>query len=666
MKKIINRICLAALLLVPATGFAQQLRTEVFSLLNLDASGLEKVKALHTKGKDSEAAKALLDYYRSRTNVKSPDVDLTKVKISKEEQKWADDGMKHIFFAHKGYQPSYNYGEDINWQYWPVKDNELRWQLHRHKWFIPMGKAYVLTGDEKYAKEWVFQFMDWIKKNPYVKIDKDAFELKDKKSYEAEKENARFSWRPLEVSDRLQNQVDQFLYFVASPNFTPEFLTEFLVNYHKHAVHIMNNFSDQGNHLLFEAQRVFFAGSFFPEFNEASTWRKTGISILNKEVNVQVYNDGGQFELDPHYHHAAIGIFYKALQMADANNFRSEFPQGYLDTVEKMIMIYINYCFPDYTNPCFSDAKLSKKKEIISDLKKWSKIFPKNKQIRYFATEGKKGELPNYLSNAFKTSGFYIFRSSWGEDATMMVLKAGPKAFWHCQPDNGTFELWMNGKNLFPDSGSYVYAGEGEVMQWRNWFRQTKVHNTLTLNDANLETTQSVCKLWKADGDVQQLVVENPSYKDLKHRRSVFFVDNKFFVIADEAVGAAKGNVAIHYQLCEGKVNLDKDALSLASDFDDNSNVYLQCFAPKGTSLKEEEGWRSTEYRKKEKRTAVAFETPKTNDAAVRYITVICPVTSKGTQPKITAEFKNKSYSDNSLELVVKVDGKKYSLDYKY
>ena len=35
------------------------------------------------------------------------------------------------FFVHKGYQPSYNYGKDINWQYWPVQDNELRWQLHR-------------------------------------------------------------------------------------------------------------------------------------------------------------------------------------------------------------------------------------------------------------------------------------------------------------------------------------------------------------------------------------------------------------------------------------------------------------------------------------------------------------------------------------------------------
>lgn len=665
MKRLFYYICFAALFMSQVIN-AQQLRKEVFSLLNLDTPGLENVKKLHEQGKDADAAKALLSYYRGRTSVKNPDVDLANVKISKEEQKWADDGLKHTFFAHKGYQPSYNYGEDINWQYWPVKDNELRWQLHRHKWFTPMGKAYRLTGDEKYAKEWVFQFMDWIKKNPYVKIDKDAFELKDDKVYDAEKENARFAWRPLEVSDRLQDQGGQFLYFLSSPNFTPEFLTEFLVNYHKHAVHILNNYSDQGNHLLFEAQRIFFAGSFFPEFKDAATWRKSGIDILNKEINIQVYNDGGQFELDPHYHHAAINIFYKALQMADANNLKNEFPQGYLDTIEKMVMIYINYSFPDYSNPCFSDAKLSKKQEIISDLKKWSKIFPKNKQIRYFATEGKKGQLPDYLSNAFKTSGFYVFRSSWGQDATMMVLKAGPKAFWHCQPDNGTFELWMNGKNLFPDSGSYVYAGEGEIMKWRNWFRQTKVHNTLTLNDANLETTQSVCKLWEPTGNIQKLVVENPSYKDLKHRRSVFFVDNKFFVIVDEAAGTAKGNVAIHYQLCEGRVNIDKSALALTSDFDDNSNVYLQCFAPSGTSLKEEEGWRSTEYRKKEKRTAVAFETLKTSNEAVRYITVIYPLKGKEAKPQISAEFRKKTYSDNSLELVVKLDGKKYNLNYKY
>ena len=539
--KITKYILSFIFLLVVLCAEAQQLRKEAFGLLNLDYPGLEKVKAAYDRQQWDEAAKALLDYYRQRTGIGHPDIDMQNIKISKEEQKWADDALEHTFFVHKGYQPSYNYGKDINWQYWPVKDNELRWQLHRHKWFTPMGKAYRISGDEKYAKEWAHQYIDWIKKNPLVKMDKKEYELVSDGKIKGEVENVRFAWRPLEVSNRLQDQTSQFQLFLPSPSFTPDFLTEFLVNYYKHAVHILANYSDQGNHLLFEAQRMIYAGAFFPEFKDAPAWRKSGIDILNREIHVQVYEDGGQFELDPHYHLAAINIFCKALGIADANGFRKEFPQDYLDTIESMIMFYANISFPDYTNPCFSDAKLTTKKEIVKNYKACSKLFPKNQAIKYFATEGKEGALPDYMSKGFLKSGFFVFRNSWGMDATQMVVKAGPKAFWHCQPDNGTFELWFNGKNLFPDSGSYVYAGDDEVMKLRNWFRQTAVHNTLTLDNKNLEMTESITKLWKPEGNVQILVTENPSYKDLKHRRSIFFVDRQYFVIVDEAIGFVIG-----------------------------------------------------------------------------------------------------------------------------
>lgn len=195
---------------------------------------------------------------------------------------------------------------------------------------------------------------------------------------------------------------------------------------------------------------MIYAGAFFPEFKDAPAWRKSGIDILNREIHVQVYEDGGQFELDPHYHLAAINIFCKALGIADTNGFRKEFPQDYLDTIENMIMFYANISFPDYTNPCFSDAKLTTKKEMVKNYKSWSKLFPKNQAIKYFATEGKEGALPDYMSKGFLKSGFFVFRNSWGMDATQMVVKAGPKAFWHCQPDNGTFELWFNRQEFVP------------------------------------------------------------------------------------------------------------------------------------------------------------------------------------------------------------------------
>ena len=59
----------------------------------------------------------------------------------------------------------------------------------------------------------------------------------------------------------------------------------------------------------------------------------------------------------------------------------------------------------DYTNPCFSDAKLTTKKEMVKNYKSWSKLFPKNQAIKYFATEGKEGALPDYMSKGFPEIG---------------------------------------------------------------------------------------------------------------------------------------------------------------------------------------------------------------------------------------------------------------------
>ncbi len=636
------------LFIIVSSARAQELNTEVFNVVNLNYPGLEKVKDLHAKGKDKEALAALLDYYRNRKGINHPDVNLDNVKISKEEQKWADDGLKHVFFVHKGYQPSYFYGDDINWQYWPVQDNELRWQLHRTKWWQPMGKAYFLTKDEKYSKEWILQYMDWIKKNPLKEND----------------ENVRFAWRPLEVSHRLQDQTIQFLLFLNSPNFTPEFLSQFLVNYNKHAEYILSNYSDQGNHLLFEAQRELYAGVLFPELKDAPVWRKSGIDVLNREIQLQVYDDGMQYELDPHYHLAAINIFAKAISIADANSFRDEFPKAYLDKVEKMIMVVVNINFPDYTNPMFSDAKLDDKKSMLRDYKSWAKIFSANKAIRYMASDHKKGTPPANLSTAFKTSGFYVFRNGWTEAATQMTLKAGPPAFWHCQPDNGTFELYVKGRNFFPDAGSYVYGGDAEVMKERNWFRQTMVHKTLTLNNANLDSTDTKCLLWETSPQLDKLVIENPSYKELNHRRSVFFVDQSFFVIVDEAYGNAQGDVAIHYQMCEGKVNLSKNQLSAATQFDDKNNILVQCFPAQATQMIEEEGWVSYAYRHKAKRAAYAFTADKKNNDPVRFITVILPAEKEKSAPKIKASFENKQFDKKGLKVKVEIGKKKYNLNY--
>lgn len=655
--KTVKYIFIALFLAVAVIADAQQLRKEAFELLNLDYPGLEKVKAACSRQQWDEAAQELLYYYRNRTDITHPDIDLKNLTISKEEQKWADDALEHTFFVHKGYQPSYNYGKDINWEYWPVKDNELRWQLHRHKWFTPMGKAYRISGDEKYAREWASEYMDWIRKNPLVEMEKEEFDLVSAGEVREDADNVYFAWRQLEVSNRLQDQTCQFLLFCSASAFTPEFLTEFVVNYHRHGAYLSQNYSPEGNHLLFEAQRMVYAGVFFPELKDAAAWRENGIGILNREIKKQVYADGGQYELDPHYHLATINIFCKALRMADCNGFRNEFPAEYLDTIKKMIEFYANICFPDYTNPCFSDAKLGDYQSELANYRDWIALFPDSEWMRHYATEGREGSALPYLSHGALTSGFFTFRNGWKRDATVMVVKAGPKGEWHCQPDNGTFELWFNGRNLFPDSGTYVYAGDDEVMKLRNWFRQTRVHNTLTLDGRNLETTQSVTRLWQPEGKEQVLVTENPGYKDLKHRRTIFFVDQTYFVIVDEAVGNATGTVNLNYHFCEGAVNVDARKNVVTTAYEGPSNVKLQCFPEKKASLKTEEGWRSTAYRQRVPRTSVAFDVNKHDAEAVRYITVVYPVKDAAACPALKAKFLNKGFDEKGVKVEVSVNG---------
>ena len=640
------------ILYIPLIYAQDNVNTKAFELLDLSQPGLAYVKKAYDKGKYERAAKELLKYYRTRTSFNHPDLDLSKLQLSEKEQKWADDGLEHVFFAHKGYQPSYFYGEDIDWAYWPIKDNELRWQLHRTKWWQPMGKAYYLSKDEKYAKEWTFQYLDWIRKNPLEEYTNRQQVGADVESLP----NSAFAWRPLEVSHRLQDQIEQFILFNGSKHFTPAFLTHFLVNYEQHAQHILANYSEKGNHLLFEAQRIFYAGTCFHEFKDASKWRASGIAILNDEIEEQVYPDGGQFELDLGYHLAAINIFAKALRMAQANGFGQEFPSSYAQTIHAMIEVVENTYFPDYTNPLFSDAKMGNPQSLVANYKSWQQLFPNDEIIRYFASEHKEGEAPNYLSKPFKDSGFYVLRNGWSVHSTQMVMKAGPAAFWHNQPDNGTFELYVDGRNFFPDSGSYVYGGSDEVLRQRAWFRQTKVHNTLTLNNLDIDSN-STCLYWNTSPKLDVVVVENNSYSQLSHRRTVYFVDQSFYVILDEAIGDATGSVAIHYNLCEGDFQFDLDTMRIQSNFDDANNLILQVFAPNKLELKEQEGWVSYAYRQKSARPAFEFSQSKKDGSSVQFVTVIIPTHNKGNIDKIEA-----SLVDDGIE--IQLDDETFHLNY--
>ena len=666
MKRIAMALC-AALLAIGSTTLAGEVPTlgdekSLYDLLDLDRPGLKAVKRAVDKGNFEAADKELLRYFRTRKPVALFGLDLQNVKVSKLEQRQADEALEHKFYAHKGYQPSFFYGDDIDWRYWPVKDNELRWQLHRHYWFIPLAKCYYLTRDNRYIDAWIDQYTDWVKKNPLDGVERLQAAGTSQEEIAAERENIRFAWRPMEAGRRLQDLLTEFALTVQSPRFTPRFLNLFLRTYRQHADHVLNNYSEKGNHLLFEAQRMLFAGIYFPEFREAPEWRRSGIEILNREIGVQVYPDGMQFELDFGYHIAAIDIFLKALGMARLNGFEDEFPASYVETVHKMTTVTWNLLFPDYSNPMFGDTKSHDKASLLNQFRSWSRVFPDDRQLEWFASEGQRGARPDYTSQQFPQSGFYTLRTGWDMDATVTVVKAGPPAFWHNQPDNGTFDYWHRGRNFFPDSGSYVYGGDSAVLAQRNWFRQTRVHNTLTLDNRNLETTDSKLLHWETSPEQTLLVTENPSYKGLTHRRALFSTQDGLLVIVDHASGEAAGTVGVHFNLCPAPVSFAKDG-TLSTRFDDGNNIRIKSSGCKPLHIQQEEGWVSNAYRKKTERPAYAVEMEKQAGEELWIVTVIAPEDDE--RRGSIAIVPDRNSTADRFQVAVRVGGRTYTFKYE-
>lgn len=616
----------------------------LLSRIDLNSKSMAQVKK--AVADPEKAVRELLRYYRQRTSVKHP-VDRNSKKTALgnfaggKDFETATNALKHIFVGQSAYPP-YFCGDDIDWGTRPVPDNEWVWQLNRMSFWGAMGRAYWHTGDEKYAKEWARQLVDWTRKNP-----NDA--------------DHKHAWRSIEAGIRGHSWTTLFQYFIDSPHFTPEVLVAFMNSLHDHAGYLMTVYRSKSNWGLMEAEGLAFIALSFPEFKDSEKWLTEAIRRLNNEIDLQVYPDGHQRELAMGYHLGCIEWFIRTYDLARMNGRTDAFPPSYVQKVQKMCEVPMKLCHPDGTNQQFGDAWAGKPGQHNTKFQEWAERFDR-KDFLYLATDGKKGVQPDSTAYALPYSGLYSMRSSWDKDAICLILKCGPDGGGHSQPDNGTFELSAGGRNLMPDAGSYIYSGDPEN---RAWFRQTKVHQTLTMNGENSKyAPKSV--LWKPGKINDILVVENQSYENLKHRRSVFFVDKKYFIVVDEAIGTASGDVDIHFQLAPGAgvAVSNCDNFSVHSNFPEGWNVLVQTLPQQGLEMADEEGQVSFLYTKKEPRPAVRYRINKSDpNSNVRFITLVAPYEKDKPNVKIRVIEEPKAGSSN-LKLEIDENGTKKQIGY--
>ncbi|MCG6189741.1 alginate lyase family protein [Maribellus maritimus] len=581
---------------------------KLISHLNTDSPEIRQFKSGSTN--PEKFIEKLLEYYKTRTSVKhfvNPDFRTQFVGNYADSSDFmiANNALNHIFIGQRAYPPHFC-GDDINWNSRPVADNEWVWQLNRMYFWSSVAKVYWHTGDEKYAKEWCYQFIDWTKKNPNDK-------------------NHKYAWRSIEAGIRGHSWMSLYQHFIGSPHFSSEVLVAFLNSCYDHAEFLMTKYRSGSNWGLMEAEGMAFIAITFPEFKDAEKWKTEAFKRLNNEINIQVYPDGHQLELAMGYHLGCINWFLRTYHLAKLNGIEDAFPESYLEKIQKMCEVPMKLCLPNGTNVQFGDAWAGKPGQHKERFKEWADFFNRE-DFLFLATGGLEGVKPDSTAYMLPFSGLYSMRSGWNSDAVCLVLKCGPDGGGHSQPDNGTFDVYAGGRNLMPDAGSYIYSGDSEG---RRWFRQTKVHQTLTLNGENTVYAPKLV-LWKSGKKTDVLVVENHSYESLKHRRSVFFVDKKYFVVVDEAIGNATGDVDIHFQFAPGDVIFNRAEFSVKSEFEDGWNIYVKSQKQPGMKLKEEEGRVSFEYTKKEPRPAFCYSLKKEKEATVvRFVTLVVPYQSK-------------------------------------
>ena len=102
---------------------------KLFAVINLDYPGLEKAKEFYNSGKYYYAVNELLEYYRNRTSVINPNIQLMNTPITASELNIADQALENRFYV-RGFAERVEDGKEIYYSF--TKDNKrYDYRVHR-------------------------------------------------------------------------------------------------------------------------------------------------------------------------------------------------------------------------------------------------------------------------------------------------------------------------------------------------------------------------------------------------------------------------------------------------------------------------------------------------------------------------------------------------------
>ena len=133
-------------------------------IIDFQYPGLEKAAESAANCDKTQALHAIAEHFRTREKpVYLFNRNTASFASDSEIIEEAERTMRHYIFG-------YQFEGPIKWDFNPTletsKDNEWTWSLWRHIYWQPLARAYALTGDEKYVKEFGAQLRSFYESCP--------------------------------------------------------------------------------------------------------------------------------------------------------------------------------------------------------------------------------------------------------------------------------------------------------------------------------------------------------------------------------------------------------------------------------------------------------------------------------------------------------------------
>jgi hypothetical protein len=455
------------------------------------------------------------------------------------------------------------------------RDIKLIWEPGRFGWAYTLGRAYHLSGDERYAQAFWNDLELFLQANP---------------------PNRGPHWiSAQEVALRLMAFVFAAQVFAASPTSTLERMVCLAQAVADHAGRIPPTLSyaqaQNNNHLLSEAAGLYTAGLALPDHPAAARWRELGWRLYNRGLQSQVADDGTYIQHSANYHRLMLQLALWTRRLAGRNGQRLPgLTRQKLSAAVRWLAALLDpdsgqvpnlgpndgaYVFPlasapfnDY-RPALQAAGLAFLGERLFASDSWDEMS------LWMVGEPGTGDQgpeidnePTPLTPAPCPLSPHIIRlpntSSWS------YLRAARFTSRPGHADQLHVDLWWRGLNVAQDAGTYRYNAPPP---WDNALACTAVHNTVTVNGQE-QMTWAGRFLWldwaqarvtrreaAGDGAWERLEVEHDGYRGQGVRclRRVTGFAGDHWEVQDQLLRVKAGepageiSVRLHWLLIDGE-----------------------------------------------------------------------------------------------------------------